>query len=128
MRQVLLLEPDRLLAASIKCYFAKAGYSVSAHSDPQAAISQTDKQVPDAVITELQLANRSGVEFLYEFRSYPEWQNIPVIVFTNLSGEQLAAYGKIFKELNVTACLYKSAASLQQLLNSIQKSHSILVK
>ena len=127
MRHVLLLEPDRLLAGSIKRYFAKADYKVAAHNDPQAAISQADKQLPDTVITELQLASRSGVEFLYEFRSYPEWQDIPVIIFTNLSAEELAAYQKVLKELNITACLYKSATSLEQLLNSVRQSRAALV-
>lgn len=127
MRRVLLLEPDRLLGEAVKGYFAKAGYSVSTHSDPQAAISQADKQLPDVVITELQLANRSGVEFLYEFRSYPEWQNIPVIIFTNLSAEQLASYEKVFSELNIAATLYKPATSLKQLLERVQQSHAALV-
>jgi CheY-like chemotaxis protein len=126
MRHVLLLEPDRLLALSIKDYFANSGYSVSAHSDPQAAISQADKQVPDVVITELQLANRSGVEFLYEFRSYPEWQTIPVIIFTNLSAEPLASYEKVFKELNIVTTLYKPATNLKQLLTYTQQSHTVL--
>ena len=126
MRHVLLLEPDRLLAELVKQYFVEANYKVSAHSDPQAAISQADHQIPDTVIIELQLAGRSGVEFLYEFRSYPEWQDIPVIIFTSLSAEGLANYEKVFKELNIAACLYKSTTSLEQLLQNTQKTQVAL--
>jgi DNA-binding response OmpR family regulator len=122
MRNVLLLEPDGLLADSISRYFAGADYKVQAHSDPQAAVTQADKQRPDVVITELQLAGRSGVEFLYEFRSYPEWQGVPVIIFTSLHSEDISAYQNVFSELNIQAYLYKPATSLKQLLLHTRQS------
>jgi DNA-binding response OmpR family regulator len=108
MRTVLLLEPDGLLADSISRYFAGADYKVQAHSDPQAAVTQADKQRPDVVITELQLAGRSGVEFLYEFRS--------------LHIEDISAYQNVFSELNIQAYLYKPATSLKQLLLHTRQS------
>jgi CheY-like chemotaxis protein len=127
MCRILLLEPDGLLAASISRYFAAAGLKVQAHSDPQAAVSRADKQLPDIVITELQLAGRSGVEFLYEFRSYPEWQTIPVIVYTSLHNQDLSAYQNVFSELNVQTCLYKPATSLEQLLQHTRQSLAVKV-
>jgi DNA-binding response OmpR family regulator len=122
MANVLLLEPDNLLAGSIKRYFARAKHRVFIHSDPQAAIIQADKHLPDVVITELQLAGRSGIEFLYEFRSYPDWQNIPVIVLSGLHQEHLQAYSEAFKELNVCAALYKPLTGLKQLLDAAEHS------
>jgi len=125
MRHVLLLEPDGLLAASISRYFEAAGFKVHAHSDPQAAVTQADKQLPQVVITELQLAGRSGVEFLYEFRSYPEWQTIPVIIYTSLHDQDIADYQTVFSELNIQACLYKPVTSLDQLLRRTQQSLAV---
>src|SRR5258706_7128339 len=109
MAHILLLEPDSLLAADIKRYLDLANHKVYVHSDPQAAVAQADKQLPDIVIIELQLAGRSGIEFLYEFRSYPEWQAIPAIVFSSLNQEDTQSYSEDFKELNVSVCLYKPA-------------------
>ena len=83
MAKILLLEPDSVLAGNIERYFANAKHTVSVHSDPQQAVTSADSRAPDLIIAELQLAGRSGVEFLYEFRSYPEWQNIPVIILTS---------------------------------------------
>ncbi|MBX4201856.1 response regulator [Candidatus Saccharibacteria bacterium] len=120
MANILLLEPDKVLAGKLKDYFAYANHSVSVHSDPQVAISQADIQEPQLVITELQLAGRSGVEFLYEFRSYPEWQDIPVIIYSNLDTKQADAYSEVFDELNVRACLYKPASGLEELLTAAE--------
>jgi len=124
---ILLLEPDKVLARQIKDYFAYANHVVSAHSDPQAAIADADVQVPQVVITDLQLAGRSGVEFLYEFRSYPDWQAIPVILTSNLHAEETKQYMETFRELNVSACLYKPVTSLEQLLEATERSLPTLV-
>ena len=116
----MLLEPDFILAGSIKHYFAYAGHNLSVHSDPQAAIAQADKHKPDVVITELQLAGRTGIEFLYELRSYPDWQAIPVVININLHTQELRAYSEIFDELNIHTCLYKPTTSLEQLLKAVE--------
>lgn len=110
-----------MLAGTIERYFANAKHSVSVHSDPQQAVTAADLQRPDIIITELQLAGRTGVEFLYEFCSYPDWQGLPVIIFSSLTSDQLAAYSEVFQELGVAAYVHKPAASLAQLLNKTEQ-------
>jgi DNA-binding response OmpR family regulator len=122
MTHILLIEPDSLLAGSLTDYFANANHTVSVHNDLQAAITDADRRRPDIVITELQLAGRSGVEFLYEFRSYPDWQNIPIIIFTNLHPEQIQIYREAMSELSVRACLRKSAAGLADLQAEVERA------
>lgn len=120
MPNLLLLEPDQLLSASIKKYFGSV-YSVHTHSDPQAAILAADKNTPDVVILDLMLAGRSGIEFLYELRSYPDWQKIPVIVWSSLWDEEIEPYLPTFSELQVSATFYKPATSLSELSACIEK-------
>ena len=120
MAHILILEPDRLLAGSLKAYFANANHTVSTHSDPQAALLAADKQRPDVIIAELQLAGRSGVEFLYEFRSYADWQAVPVVIFTNLHPNQIAGYQAVIKDLNISWCLYKTQNGLAELLGAVE--------
>lgn len=117
---ILLLEPDNLLAASLSRYLTGAGHSVDWHSHPQNAISSADKKTPQAVITELHLAGRSGVEFLYEFRSYPEWQSLPAVVQSSLRPEEAVVYKEIFEELNITSYFYKPVTAMSQLLEALQ--------
>jgi DNA-binding response OmpR family regulator len=76
MANILLIETDRLLAKNLSKYLTKFGHEVSWHVEPQAAMDSADQKCPDVIVLDLLLANsRSGIEFLYEFRSYPEWQH-----------------------------------------------------
>jgi DNA-binding response OmpR family regulator len=128
MKRILILEPDRVLAGSLSDYLSKAGYKVSVHSDPQAAITSADKHAPEIVIAELQLAGRSAIEFLYELRSYPEWQSIPVIVTGQLRAQEIESYSEVFRELNVSQYLYKPQAGPQALVQAIEHNLLLSVK
>lgn len=118
MAQILLIEPDRLLAKSYFGVLKAAGHKVVVCLTGQAAIQAADKLKPDLVVLELQLKGHNGVEFLYEFRSYPEWQNIPVIAQTLVPE---AALDKIetVPLLGISAYLYKPTSSLQKLVDTI---------
>jgi DNA-binding response OmpR family regulator len=123
--RVLLLESDRVLAKNLKHYFDVAGHSLANYVDPQGAVNSIDKQLPDLIITEVELAGRSGVEFLYELRSYPEWLQIPVLIYTHLSFEQTSHYKLVFDELKVDKVLSKSTTSLAQLLKEAEVSQHV---
>jgi DNA-binding response OmpR family regulator len=122
MARILLLETDRLLAKNLVGYLGKLGHKVSWHVDAQSAMDAADKNCPDAIILDFMLANRSGIEFLYEFRSYPEWQNLPVIIFSNIAAEEVSGCLEAFEQLNVTAYRYKMNTSLAELAHSLDSA------
>lgn len=115
MAKILLLETDRQLAKNVKDYFVRAGHQLSYYSDPQTAVMAADTSRPDVIILDLFLASRSGIEFLYELRSYPEWQPIPVIITGRLAASELDVFKDSFKELNIARYITKQA-SLKDLL------------
>lgn len=119
MANVLIIESDRILADNISQMLEQAGHQTAWNLDPQAAIDSADSKTPDAIIIDLMLAGRSGIEFLYEFRSYPEWQNVPVIVFSDITPEEFDHAGTGFSQLNVAAYHYKPITKLSDLLASI---------
>lgn len=122
MAQILLIEPDRLLAESYVGALQAAGHQVKAASGAQAAIMTADAAVPDLVILELQLVEHSGIEFLYEFRSYPDWQNIPVLVQTHVPQSEFADNWQLLQgELGVRAYLYKPRTSLRELVSNVSQ-------
>lgn len=112
---ILLVEPNHTLGGIYRQALAKAGHEVSVAKSAQAAVYLADKSCPDVVVLEMQLPGHSGVEFLYEFRSYPEWQDIPVVLHTFVAEQDLAA----LSGLNVAAYLYKPAAKLKQLVRTV---------
>lgn len=119
MANILLIETDTLLAQNICSSLEAEGHTVDWQVEPQEAITHADTAKPELVILDLLLAERSGVEFLYEFRSYPDWQSPPAIIFTNIPAAELEANAEGFLQLNVAAVLYKPATSLKMLVDSV---------
>lgn len=122
MTRILFIEPDRILGANAKAVMKRAGHSVDWHVDPQAAIDSADSVCPDVIVLDVLLAGRSGVEFLHEFHSYPEWVSVPTIVYSSISAEELNSTNIDFDQLNITAYHYKSAVSITELCRFIDKT------
>ena len=120
---VLLLEPDKLLADTYRRALQTEGHRVTMCATAQAAIFAADEYRPDIVITELQLVKHSGIEFLYEFRSYHDWDTVPIVVLTSVPpGELHAHHPHLQQQLGVQHCLYKpqtDLVSLQRLLGHL---------
>jgi len=88
----------------------------------QEAIHAADESKPDIVLLELRLAVHDGIEFLHEFRSYSEWQEVPVVINTYLDPALLEPVKQgLEDDLGVRACLYKPQTSLQQLISVINE-------
>ncbi len=119
MTNILLLEPDEILGKTYSQALKNMGYRVMWRKDSQSAIQSADTAVPAIVITELQLAAHNGVEFLYELRSYNDWQNIPVIIVSHVPSN--ATSHTIWEHLNIVAYLYKPLTSLQDLLQTVNR-------
>lgn len=119
---VLLIEPDRLLADTYRQALEAAGHKVLMCASAQSAIFAADSVMPDVVILELQLIEHSGIEFLYEFRSYPEWQNVPVIVQSTVPAREFDNSWDLLKaQLGVAAYHYKPLTTLQTLVSSVNE-------
>jgi DNA-binding response OmpR family regulator len=117
---VLLIEPDRLLAGTYRQALEARGHKVIMCASAQSAIFAADTVKPDVVILELQLIDHSGIEFLYEFRSYPEWQHVPIIVQSTVPAREFDNSWDLLKtQLGVTTYHYKPLTSLQMLVSSV---------
>lgn len=116
MAKILLLEPDVLLAETYQRALRAAGHEPHTTATAQAAIDVADRIEPDLVLLELQLVAHSGIEFLYEFRSYPEWQNVPVIILSHVPPAEFRASSEVLKtQLGVREYYYKPYMSLRRL-------------
>jgi CheY-like chemotaxis protein len=115
-KQILVIEPDYILANTYKMYLETKGFFVDLACNAQTAIMVADSRFPDAVIMEMQLVEHSGMEFLYEFRSYVEWQQIPIIINSFVPPNEFASSWGILKEqLNIKKYLYKPQTRLRDL-------------
>ncbi len=121
MANILLIEPDRQLASTYAHALTQAAHTVQVSATAQDAIQSADETQPDLVLLELQLVAHGGVEFLYEFRSYADWQNIPVVILSYVPpGEFHKSASTLTKQLGVSAYCYKPRTSLKKLLQTVE--------
>jgi len=124
---VLVIEPDRLQAELIQMALRRSGRTTRHAVSAQSAVQAIDERTPDIVILELQLPRHNGVEFLYEFRSYPEWLQIPIIIYSYTPLRELAQAATLYHELGVVQVLYKPETSLAALCAAVVKTESATV-
>lgn len=123
MAHILLLEPDTILANLYTRALTHVGHTSRRTVSAQDAVFQVDEKRPDVILVELQLVGHSGIEFLYELRSYHEWQDIPVVVHSCIPPTEFSDSIKLLREkLGVTAYLYKPHTSLQTMLRTINET------
>lgn len=119
--QVLLIEPDQLLADTYCAVLEKAGHRVACARSAQQAVYTADEQMPDVIVLEPQLPRHNGIEFLYELKSYTEWQHVPVIILTSLTPAAFELSPVLRTQLGVVSVLGKSRTSLERLCQEVTK-------
>ena len=121
MNSVLLLEPDKLLADIYQQTLEVAGYTVQLAITAEQAIQCIDAAKPDVVIISMELPRHNGVEFLYEFRSYREWQAIPTIVLTSLPSSELLDNAVLRHQLGIETVLVRSQTRAADLVRAVKR-------
>lgn len=127
MKTILLIEPDVKLGKTYATALGRAGYEVLLAATAQDAIVMADTAnaghsgpAIDLVILELHLVGHSGIEFLYEFRTYPEWREVPVVILSHAPPSELVASHKVLRQqLGIVKHLYKPETSLRSLVASV---------
>ena len=121
MANILLLETDRQIARNIQQLFKNSGHQLSYYADPQQAVAAADKSRPDIILLDTFLAGRSGIEFLYELRSYPDWQDIPVIITGFLPPDYMQDFPAALQQLKVAAYVPKRDSDFKNLVVQAEK-------
>lgn len=120
MAKILLVEPDIQLGRTYCRYLQIVGnHEVQWRTTAQSALSVVDEHKPDLIILELQLAAHNGIEFLYEFRSYKDWKNIPVLIHSQVPPLLKAISPMLWDELGITGYYYKPSTKLKDLARAI---------
>ena len=117
--RVLIVDPSKDLAEVVSTALNRKGFkSYMAHS-AQTGISTADRNKPDAVILELLISNHNGLEFIYEFKSYPDWFDVPIVIYSNISPEELNKAPGWEEDMGVVRHFYKPTTSLEDITNFI---------
>ena len=122
MQRILILDQDKLYVRSITSQLIKNGYSVDVAFNAQSAIAKIDKVEPDLILCEVLLTGHNGLEFMHELRSYPEWQDIPLIVLSRIDKSDIQITKKNMMDYGIIDVWYKPEVSMQSLLEKIERT------
>ena len=84
---VMVIEDEKEIRELIRYNLERAGYRVRLVSDGEEGLKQVFAARPEAVVLDLMLPGRSGLEVLRELRDEPATRDLPVVVLTARSAE-----------------------------------------
>ena len=109
---LLLIEDDVSLAQMYRTKLEKDGYTVRVAGDGEEALRLVGERLPDLIFLDIRLPRMDGLSFLETLRGQVDTRNIPVVIVSNYSEEELIARGL---QLGALEYLVKSQTSPGQL-------------
>ncbi len=105
MKRVILVVDD---SATVRKFVATSlhiqGFATVTASDGVEALERLPSEQVDAIITDLNMPDMDGFEFIRNLRAIPAYASIPVIVLSSITSQEEK---KVAKELGVFAYLEK---------------------
>ena len=87
-KHILVVEDENTLAFALKKKLENVGYVVNIAMDGKDALNKIQQEKPDLILLDLILPVMDGFAVLKELKKTPEYENLPIIVLTNLSSDE----------------------------------------
>ncbi len=84
---VMVIEDEKEIRDLVRYNLERAGFRVAAAADGEEGLQRVFGSRPDAVVLDLMLPGRTGLEVLRELRAEPMTRDLPVIVLTARAAE-----------------------------------------
>ena len=84
---ILVVEDEEFLAQALKDNLEASGCIVDVATNGEVAMDHFRKTPPHLVLLDLLMPKSDGFHVLQEIRKNPEWKAIPIIVLSNLGGD-----------------------------------------
>ncbi|MEI6306365.1 MAG: response regulator, partial [Deltaproteobacteria bacterium] len=81
---ILIIEDDVIEAKKSSSILVKAGYNTITASTAQEAEEILNNSVPDLILLDIMLPDRSGIELLATLRGKLEFENLPIIIVSSI--------------------------------------------
>lgn len=88
MAKVLIIEDDPLMIRMYKKIFSFDGYEVDTAGDGEEGFSKISSFKPTVILLDVMMPKLNGLEVLEKIKKDPDLKSIPVIMLTNLAGQQ----------------------------------------
>lgn len=124
-QKILVIEDDHFLSSLIKGRLEKDAFTVRQAFDGDEAERLLKDFHPNLMILDLIMPRISGFEFLEKISIDPEFNQIPIIVLSNLGQEEDVQKAK---NLGVAEYFIKARTSIDELVNAVKNYVSVPVR
>lgn len=83
--KILIVEPDEAIQNMLEVYFTEQGHVFSACTTMHTALHSTHYELPNVILTEIDLPDKSGWDLCRELRTTTRTSHIPIIFLTHRS-------------------------------------------
>ncbi len=94
LKKIILIEDDPVVAKVYQSKLERDGYNVATAADGQEGFYLVYETRPDAVLLDLMLPKMDGLQILKKFRAQKQYENLPILVFTNEFANDLTREAK----------------------------------
>jgi len=94
--KILIVEDDKSLREMYQLRLSINGYDVIEAGDGEEGLDVAIKEKPDLILLDIMMPKMSGMDVLDILKSTPETKDIPVIVLTALTEENVKAKGLVY--------------------------------
>ncbi len=117
MKKILMIEDDQIVANTYHSKLAVKGLTVETVTTAEAGLERLKTFSPDVLVLDLILPGMSGLELLKQLRATPQYQKLPIIIFSNT---YLSSLVQSAWKAGATKCLSKANCSPQDVIESIR--------
>jgi two-component system, chemotaxis family, sensor kinase CheA len=115
--RVLLVEDSVPIRTQMKRILEGAGYDVTAAVDGSDGLSKFREAAFDAIVSDVEMPNLTGLELTRKVREVPEYDAVPIILVTTLAKEEDQLRGA---DAGANAYLTKGNFDQSLLLNTLR--------
>lgn len=93
-KTILTVDDSASIRQMVSLTLSSAGYKVVEASDGAEGYAKATAGTVHAVITDLNMPNMNGLEFIRKFRAHPASKGVPILLLTTESSEDLKRQAK----------------------------------
>jgi|SRR5262252_4502345 len=110
----LVVDDSMLIRHTVCRFLEERGFAVDSASNGQEALQMLEQKLPDLIVTDMQMPEMSGGEFITALKSRPQTAAIPIIILTGRKSSRT----KIDESLN-SSIIYKDININEQLGSAV---------
>jgi len=119
MKKIAIIEDDQTILDMYKLKFESSGYQVFTATNGTEGLTVLNGTKIDVILLDLMMPDMDGVTMLSQLRKTPWGKNIPVIIMTNISKDEMP---KSLKNLEVSDYVIKASSTPQLVLKKVEQT------